>query len=366
MNKISWWVPKVGSFEMKILKKVIDNNYANQGQLTEELESKIAKILNIKHVVMTNNGTVSLFLALKALGIGVGDEVVVPDITYIATANAVTLCGAKVVLVDVTGDAMIDPVLFEERITSKTKAVIPVHISGRSAPIIEILKIAKKHNIYVVEDAAEAFCSKLGNKYLGTYGHAGAFSMSPNKIITSGQGGFVVTNDKKTYIRLRQLRNQGVEGRLSGGDDFHGTLGFNFKFTDLQAAVALGQLMRLPLRIRKMSRINNIYRKELKNLDGINLFKHNEGQLQLWTDVMVDDRAGLDDFLKKNNIDCRRFWFPLHKNPSYLKNENEFPMATKINPKCLWLPSAFSLTDRQVKKVVKFIKLYLSSTKINN
>ena len=355
-------MPKVGNTELKLIKKVIDKNYVNQGNLTEILENKISNILGVKYVVMTTSGTVALFLALKSLGVGYGDEVIVPDITYIATANAVTLCGANVVLADVGEDLLLDPQIFENKITEHTKAVIPVHISGRSVSMKIILDIAKKHNIYVVEDAAEAFFSKKNGKYLGTFGNAGAFSLSPNKIITSGQGGFVVTDDHNLYIRLKQLRNQGSENKLSGGDDVHQTIGFNFKFTDLQAAVALGQLKQLNTRVKRMIRNNELYRTKLENLKGISVFNCDtkKGELPLWTDVLVEDRDGLDNYLKDRNIDCRRFWFPIHWNKNYQKLDFEFPISTKLNPKSLWLPSAFNLKDSDIEIVVKYIKEFIS------
>jgi perosamine synthetase len=357
-KKIPWWMPQIGGGEYALVKQVLDNNYTNQGPLTERFEAEIAKRLRTKRAIATNSGTVAIFLALKGLGVGAGDEVIVPDITYIATANAVTLAGATPVFVDVDASLMLDPQVFEKAITPKTKAVIPVHISGRSENLEEVVAIAKKRGLFVVEDAAEAFCSKKDGKFLGTFGNAGCFSLSPNKTITSGQGGFVVTDDEALYIRLRQLRNQGVEGRLSGGDDVHPTLGFNFKFTDLQAAVALGQMELLDKRLERMKRTHEIYKKELRGIPGFAIFECDTeaGEVPQWTDCVVEKRNELDAYLQEKGIDCRRFWFPMHEQPPYRGSKGTFTNSTLLNPKLLWLPSAFTMTDEDVMTVCKAIR----------
>lgn len=351
-------MPEIGTEEYPLIKQVLDANYTNQGPMTEKFEATIGKLLGVKHVLATNSGTIALFLALKGLGIGVGDEVIVPDITYIASANAVTLTGAQPVFVDVTNELMMDPVLLEGVITPRTKAIMPVCVSGRSPDMGRILSVAKKNNLFVVEDAAEAFCSKKNGVFLGTLGNAGAFSLSPNKTITSGQGGFVVTNNDALYVRLRQLRNQGVEGKLSGGDDIHPTLGFNFKFTDLQAAVALGQLTLLDKRLARMKKTHEIYKNELRNISGLTIFECNtvDGEVPQWTDCIVEKRNELDSYLIEKNIDCRRFWFPLHEQVPYKQPAQSFPAASKLGPKAIWLPSSFRMTDEDVMTVCKEIK----------
>jgi perosamine synthetase len=359
-KKIPWWMPEINGEEYSLVKQVLDANYTNQGPMTERFEKAIATRLGVKYVIATNSGTVALFLALKGLGVGVGDEVIVPDITYIASANAVTLTGARPVFVDVTGELMVDPVAAEKAITSKTKAIMPVYVSGRSPDMRKILEIAKKNNLFVVEDAAEAFCSKKDGKFLGTLGDAGAFSLSPNKTITSGQGGFVVTNDDVLYIRLRQLRNQGVEGKLSGGDDIHPTLGFNFKFTDLQAAVALGQMTSLSKRLERMKRTHDMYKRELTGIPGFSVFEcdTSKDEIPQWTDVIVEKRNELDAYLREKGIDCRRFWFPMHDQPPYKGASGVFTNSSKLNPKALWLPSAFTMTDDDVMTVCREIKSF--------
>lgn len=357
-------MPQIGKKEYGLIKKVLDNNYPNQGAITKELEEKVGKLLGARYAIATPSATTAMFLSLKALGIGHGDEVIVQDNTYIATANAVTLSGATPVLVEANPETlMIDIPAIKKAITSRTKAILPVHISGRAAPIREVCALAKKCGLRVVEDAAEAFATKSGGKYLGTFGDTGCFSFSPQKVITSGQGGIIVTNDKAIEKRLRELKNQGVYNRLTGGDDTHYSLGFNFKFTDLQAALALAQLSYLPKRQKRMARTHELYKKHLANLPGFKLFESdtNAGEIPLWNDAVVEQRDELVAYLKTENIDCRKFWHPLHTQAPYLQDGARFPNAAAIAPKCLWLPSAFTLTDKDVLTVCKEIHVFFRS-----
>ena len=191
---IPWWRPEVGVEERDALLKVIDSNYLNDGDVTAEFEQRSAALLGARYAVATTSGTSAIFLALKSLNVGHGDEVIVPDVTFIATANAVTLTGATPILVDVDPETlMIDPRAVERAITPRTKAVVPVHVSGRAAALEPILAIASRRGVSVVEDAAEALLSKYQGRCLGTFGVAGCFSFSPNKTVTTGQGGLVVT-----------------------------------------------------------------------------------------------------------------------------------------------------------------------------
>ncbi len=363
LKKIPWWIPQVGKKEYKWILQALDTNYPNQGPLTERFEKEIEKLLSVRHAVATNSGTIAIFLALKACGVEEGDEVIVPDVTFIATANAARLAGAKVVLVDVNPRTlMLEPAAFRRAITKRTKAVVPVHISGRAAPMASILAIARNRHIRVVEDAAEALMSKHNGKLLGTFGDAGCFSLSPNKTITSGQGGIVVTNSDDVYKRLRQLKNHGVVERLTGGDDVHPAMGYNFRFTDLQAGLALGQLSYLKKRITRMKRTHELYKKHLTGINGFRLFTCDtkKGEVPQWTDALVDERDAMDAYLHEQNIDCRRFWFPLHTQAPYKLSDTLFPHSTTVAPKAIWLPSAFTMTDRDVLTVCRQIKEFFS------
>ena len=361
-TKIPWWLPQIGSQEYDLVKGVLDSNYINEGDVTAQFERRLAELLGVKHVVTVTSGTAAIALALAGLGIGAGDEVIVPDITFIATANAVTLTGAKPVLVDIDSRTLnIDPEAAARALTSRTKALVPVHVSGRAADIHSLLDLARRHGVFVVEDAAEAFVSRHGDKFLGTFGQAGCLSFSPNKTITTGQGGAVLTDDEGLYTRLRELKDQGRPTRGTGGDDLHHSVGYNFKFTNLQAAVGLAQLSYLDSRRARMKSIYSIYAALLKDLEGIRLpgFCLERGEFPQWTDAVVDRRDDLDRYLQARNVQCRRFWFPIHTQAPYRQADDLFPNSSAICPHAMWLPSAFTLSDQDVTEVCGYIKEFL-------
>ena len=354
-----WWYPVIGSNEKELILQVLDDNYTNEGKFTQRFEKAIAQRIGSKHAVAVTSGTAALFLSLKACNIGPGDEVIVPDLTFIATANAVDMCGAIPVLVDIKPDTLnIDPQAIKQAITAKTKAVIPVHITGRAVDMNAVLDIADKYNLFIIEDAAEAFMSKFNGKYLGTIGTIGCFSFSPNKIITTGQGGLIATDDDEMHHRLRELKDQGRPVRGTGGDDIHNSRGYNFKFTNLQAALGLGQLSYLDERMVRLRRTHEVYAKNLQDIDKIKVltFKTKKGELPLWTDVLVENRDGLVKYLKSINIDCRKFWNALHTQKPYETSYQKYPVANQIGPKALWLPSAFTLEDEDILYIISKIK----------
>ena len=225
---------------------------------------------------------------------------------------AVKLLGAKLVLVDVNENNLgFNIRALKEKINKKTKAIIPVHISGRSADIYLIKKILKNKNIKIVEDAAEALFSKnKKGKYLGTIGDLGCFSLTASKTITTGQGGIIVTNNSKLYKKIKLLKNQGIVGRSDGGNVKHTTVGFNFKYTNLQAAMGLAQISTLKERANKLVKINRLYSNKLNIVKEIKVLKfdYKNGEVPLWTDAKVkDNRDKLIDYLKKMELNVESF-----------------------------------------------------------
>lgn len=360
-QRIPWWEPVIHEKERALVEEVFDSNFFNDGEYTLQFEKTLAKRLGCKHVVSFTSGTTSLFAAMYGLGIGPGDEVIVPDITFIATANAVTLTGATVVLVEVDPERLtIDPKAIEAAITDKTKAIVPVHLSGRGADMDAILKIAKAHNLFVVEDAAEALMSKADGKCLGTLGDAGCFSFSPMKTIMTGQGGAVATNNDELFVRLWELKDQGRPIRGTGGNDLHVSVGFNFKFTNIQAAIGLGQLEVLDERMTRLQRHYELYAQGLEGIEGVKVigFDRNRGESPQWVDVLVEDRKELVKYLADHDIDCRCFWHPLHSQKPYRRDEESFVNSSELAAKALWLPSAFTLTDKDIQVVCEHIHKY--------
>ena len=346
-----------------LTKKVLDDNFPNEGKFTKLFENKLSKLLNVRYVVTSTSGTISIFLALKAVGIKKGDEIIIPNLTFPATANAVMLAGGKPVLVDVDKkNLLINEINLLQKITKKTKAIIPVHISGRGSNINKILKIAKYNKIFVIEDAAEAFMSKTDGKYLGTLGDIGCFSFAPNKIITTGQGGFVVTNKKLIYKNLCQLKDQGRIGPTTGGEDIYNSVGYNFKYTNLQAVLGLVQLKSLNKRIKILKDNYLFYEKKLIQTKKFKLigFDLKKGELPLWTDVYSSERNKLFEYLKKQKIICRYFWHPLNTCKPYKKSFSGLKNSKLLYRKLMWLPSSLKLKKKDLIKTCYYINKFNS------
>jgi perosamine synthetase len=309
----------------------------------------------VKYAILTTSGTIAIYLALKGLGIGPGHRVGVPNLTFIATANAIALTGATPVLLDVIKETLcLDPRALEKtHAMHELDAVVPVHVSGRSAFTFELTSTIEKLKIPIIEDAAEAFASKdpLSGKFLGTIGKAGAFSFSPNKIITSGQGGLIISNDDSIANSVRELKDQGRPTRGTGGADIHHSVGFNFKFTDLQAAVLQGQIEKLANRIQHLKEIYEFYVNHLENQSSLLKFDSNQGEFPLWPDYQINNRAKLEAELDTNSIGYRKIWHPLSTQNPYLKDASSFPESFIASATTLWLPSAFTLDKTKLKRV---------------
>lgn len=354
---IPWFQLEVDTSEKKLVLEVLKSNYLNDGHVTRKFETKLAKFLKIKHCVGVTNGTSAMSLVLWGLGVGPGDEVIVPDLTFIATMNAVRMIGAEVRLVDVTLDRFtIDLEKVEKAITKRTRAIIPVDVNGRGADYDVLIPLAKKHGLFVVTDSCEALGSKCGGRFLGTFGDAGCFSFSPSKTVTTGQGGMIVTDNTKFYHRLLELKDQGRRKQGTGGDDLHPVIGYNFKLTNLQAAVGLGQLKKLKKRLRHFVKRNNWYREFLKGIPGIFLPKYEPGEVTQWMDILIEDRSRVEKAFQKRGIGFRNFWFPIHRQKPYADSDENFPNTCFISRCGLWLPSAFSLTQDQAERVSRIVK----------
>jgi perosamine synthetase len=363
---IPWWSPQIAGQEYALIQEVLDSNYLNDGEVTTRFEQEIARLVGVKYAVAVTSGTTAIFLALAGIGVGPGDEVIVPDVTFIATANAVTLTGAKPVLVDIDPLSLnISPEAVRAAITTNTKAIIPVHVSGRAADMTTIQEIASEYGLALVEDAAEAFMSASRGRFLGTFGIAGCLSFSPNKTITTGQGGMILTDDDALHIRLRELKDQGRPVRGTGGDDVHRSVGYNFKYTNLQAAVGLAQLMALDVRLKRQKQIHCIYAAELSGMTGISLlpFDIKGGEIPQWTDAIVERRDNLDRYLLEKDIHCRRFWHPVHTQSPYFEPDDAFPNSTRLMTKAIWLPSAFTLSDEDMHLVCQSIRQFTQDEK---
>ena len=258
--------PKISQKAKNKVIEVFDSGMLIQGKQVEKFENRIAKYLGVKHSICVSNGTASLHLSLLALGIGLGDEVIIPAFSYIATANVVEMVGARPVFIDIDLSTFnIDITKIENAITNKTKAIIPVHEFGLAADISDIINIAKKYELYVIEDAACALGAKENDQYVGSYGQFGSFSFHPRKAITSGEGGVVTTNVDQLAKEIRILRNHGIE-IINGKTDFV-RVGFNYRMTDFQAALVNTQFDDFDSILDYKQELSEIY---LNNINLIN------------------------------------------------------------------------------------------------
>lgn len=356
--------PHLGEEELNNVIQAIKSGWiSSKGKFIPEFEEKFAAYCGVKYGVATSNGTVALHLALKALGVSRGHEVIVPALTFIATANAVTYCNAKPVFVDSHPDYWcIDPEKIEEKITQKTKAVIPVHLYGHPCDMDAIMDIARRHNLYVVEDAAEAHGAEYKGRKVGSFGDINCFSFYGNKIITTGEGGMCLTDNEKLAERMKRLRDHGMSPEKKY---WHDEIGFNYRMTNMQAAVGVAQLSKLDEFIVKKRQIAQWYSQGLKSLEERRWIKlHPEmpwAKCVYWVySILVKDEfpIGRDELMEKlrqREIDTRPLFYPIHEMPAY-KDRARFPVAEELSRKGVSLPSSVNLTGADVKMISSLIQ----------
>ncbi len=360
---ISWFGPQVGKKEQILLSRVIKSGYINDGWATRELENKLAERIGVKYCVGVTSGTCALTLSLLGLGVGPGDEVLVPDMTFIASANAVRLAGASVRLVDVEPHRLtIDPDQIKKSVGPKTKAIIAVDVNGRGCYYDVLEPWAKKKGIYLVTDSCEGLGSKYKNKALGSFGDAGCFSFSANKTVSTGQGGAITTNNKSLYEKLLQLKDQGRIAQGTGGNDLHPHLGYNFKLTNLQSAVGLAQWEKLEKRLEQARKRDQWYREFLHGVPGIKFFPWDEkgGEVFQWTDILISNRDRVAAALTASEIGFRNSWYPLHTQRPYMGQKGSFPVSLEFSLEMMWLPSTFDLKKDTVQTVSNVIRKSIS------
>jgi perosamine synthetase len=322
---------------------------------TREFENLIANYTGAKYCSVVANGTVSLSIALMACGVTIGDEVIVPDYTMVATPNSAELIGAKAVFIDIDRENLcMDFDAMLRTVTSKTRAVILVSINGRFPKQIDrFVDFCKQKKIWLIEDAAQSLGSTCNGKHLGRYGDIGSFSFSAPKIITTGQGGALITDNEKLFDRIKKIRDF---GRDRGGSDHYLTKGWNFKFTDIQAIIGIEQMKKLSDRVTRKKEMGRLYTKLLENTPGIELIPTDLNQTSPWFyDVLCEDRFELIHYLKEKNIQTREFYPALHAEPAY-NYDMHFPVSEEIARKGLWLPSSILLTDEQITYICNCIK----------
>jgi perosamine synthetase len=369
MRRINQMEPWIGEEEKRAMIEYLESGgWLTEFKRTREFEQLIADYVGSKYVVAVSNGTVSLTVAAMALGIGRDDEVIVPDYTMIASANSIVLAGAKPVLIDIDRENLcLDLDLLEGVITPKTKAVMFVSMNGRYTDIKKLLSVVDRHNLFLIEDAAQSLGSKIQDKHLGTFGEVGSFSFSSPKIITTGQGGVLVTDDDQLYRQMEMIKDFGrsAHGRSNGEADFHEILGFNFKFTDLQAVIGIEQLKKLGWRVKRKKEMYKLYHDLLEDIPQIRFINTNLQDTAPWfIDILVEgQRNDLTSFLDKKGIGTRPFYPAIHTQPPYSYVKGRFPNSDWAAGSGLWLPSSAFLTDDDIKYVCKCIEEFFKHAK---
>jgi len=355
--------PEIGEEELRNVVEAVKSGWvSSKGRFIEEFETSFAKYVGVKYGIATSNGTAALHLALASLDIGPGDEVIVPDLTFAATINAVLYTGAKPVIVDINPDYWcIDPTKLKEAITPKTKAIIPVHLYGHPCDIDAIMEIAARHNLYVIEDAAEAHGAEYRGRKVGSFGHISCFSFYGNKIITTGEGGMCLTNDKELAEKIKILRDHGMNPEKRY---WHDVIGFNYRMTNLQAALGLAQLGKIDRFIKKKRKLAKKYEEELSPIKGIILNPEMSWAKNIYWfySILVceDNRVNRDKLaveLGSSGVETKNFFYPLHEMPIYQKYAKyKYPISSKISRQGLNLPSSVKLSEEDVHYIARKIK----------
>lgn len=370
--------------EKEYLLDCLIHNDIGTGRYVRKFEEEFAKYIGIHYATAVNTGTAALHLALVAAGIEEKSEVIVPSFTFIATAEAIKYCGATPVFIDCNlDDWCIDINLIEKAITPRTRAILPVHIFGNCCDMEKIQAIARKHNLYVIEDAAESAGSEYNGKKCGSFSDIACFSFYCNKLITSAEGGMCLTNNPSFKEKIDLLKSHGKEkteiiNKLPDYPKkqyFHRFLGYNYRMTNMQAAIGLGQLENIEKILIRKREIGQMYQ-EVFQKHGLNKQFHwqkENGKMNFWLLGILCENAeiqdGLTKYLNEQKIETRSFFYPLHKHPFFpntiiCKNENSKSITEEINERGITLPNDISMDKNEIEIVALHIKNFFLKNKI--
>jgi perosamine synthetase len=342
--------PLIGEEEKQAVIAVLESGQLAQGARVQEFEEQFAALCGVKHAVATSSGTTALLTTLLAHGIGLGDEVITTSFTFIASANSVLFTGARPVFVDIDESSYnIDPGLIEQRITSRTKAILPVHLYGNPCDMESITEIADRHGLIVIEDACQAHGASIGDRRVGSYG-TGCFSFYPTKNMTTAEGGMITTDDEDLAERARLIRHHG-QSRLY----YHDVPGYNFRMTELQAALGLAQLKKLGEWTQKRIENAEYLTERLQNVITPQVKDGHVHVYHQYTVRVQGDRDGAMKKLEDGGVGARVYYpLPVHRQPLYrqLGFRDTLPVAERISGEVLSLPIHPSLTREELDKIV--------------
>lgn len=361
--------PTLGEAELAQLQGVIGDTWLTEGPRSAAFSERLNALIASPFGVFAPNGTLALVLGLMALGIGPGDEVIVPDTTFIGSANAVVMVGATPILVDVDPEHFcICPERAAAAVTERTRAIMPVHMFGGMADMTAIMALAERHGLLVIEDAAQALGVTWNGRPAGSIGDVGCFSFFADKTITTGEGGYVTCRDEAVHERLRLLRNQ---GRFDRGSFIHPAIGYNFRITDLQAAIGIAQLDRLDALLAGKARVITRVSAGLADLEEARIVGPRPGSSFVpFRTILIGERiAALSAHLEAAGIQTRSFFYPLHRQPCFLEaperlggmarlDDALFPNAIRGFDHGMCLPVYPTLTDDEVDHMIAAIRQF--------
>lgn len=369
--------PSITKKEIKLVTDAVRRGWYQEMTLhIDKFVREFELFTNKKYCLPTSHGTAAIHLSLLALNIGPGDEVIVPDISWVASAAPIEYVGAKIVFVDIDPENWcISPDAFEKAITKKTKAVVVVDLFGNMPDMKKICKIATRYNVKIIEDAAEAIGAEYEGKLAGTFGETGVFSFNATKLVISGQGGMLVTDNKEVYEKAKLFSHHGIDKSPGSKYYWSNVIGFNYNWTNIQAALALAQLRRINELVNKRRKIFEWYKERLGTLDGIRLnAEANNVKNTFWiSTAIIDKRYSLtkemiQEEFKKYNIDARPFFYPISMMPpykKYCKTKNmakENPVSYEFSKYGICLPSGSNLTESDVDYVSQCFKKIILKT----
>lgn len=346
--------PALVGREKEYVLDCLDSSWiSSKGKYIQKFEEAFADLVGVKHALSCCNGTAALHLALLALGVGPGDEVIIPTLTYVATANAVLYCGAKPVFIDSEDQTWnLDPALLESQITERTRGIIVVHLYGHPADMDPIRVVAAKHGLFIIEDAAEAHGAEYKGKQVGTLGDIATFSFYGNKILTTGEGGMVCTQDDGLATRIRQLRGQGQDLQRRY---WFTMVGYNYRMTNIAAAIGLAQVEKVDWHIARRREVAQWYRSRLQGIPQVRFSPEMIWARNVYwlSSIVLDDRIDRDAVMGtmlSQGVETRPFFYPMHVLPIYQSylGSDKYPVADRLGRQGINLPSSGLLTEQQV------------------
>lgn len=351
---IQVWNNLLSDKEMENFHEAVLNRHIMEGPVLEEFENRLKSILGAKHVIGTASGSAALALALMAVGVNAGDEVIVPDLTFIATANAACLLGAKVIVAQTCGDRpLLDYEKLDSMITNKTKAIITVDLNGRISCSRKLRQKYAGRGIYIIDDACQALMSKDQYGMAGTQADIGCFSFGITKTLSTVKGGLVITDHDDLYERMKIMKTQGLKSVFES--DTYIYPGFNFKLPDVLAAIGIGQLERLDEKIEHMNKMDHMYREGLAQVDGLTFIEREKDEFIWMTDVLCDNRDRVRKVLRENGIESRPLGAPLHTAP-FLNRAGNYDESIKMQNRILYLPGGPDQDFKNVEKVINVLR----------